>query len=83
MYARNKDSVDIVILDMIMPDMGGKETYERLKKIDPAAKVLLSSGYGIEGEARDLLERGCKGFIQKPFEMAQLSQKIREVLTKK
>jgi len=72
-----------VILDMIMPDMGGGETYERLKKIDPAVKVLLSSGYGIESEVKELLKRGCDGFIQKPFDLAQLSQKIGEVLTKR
>jgi len=82
-YKKNKDSVDVVILDMIMPDMGGGETYERLKKIDPAVKVLLSSGYGIESEVKELLERGCDGFIQKPFDLAQLSQKIGGVLTKR
>jgi PleD family two-component response regulator len=82
-YKKNKDSVDVVILDMVMPDMGGGETYERLKEIDPAVKVLLSSGYGIESAAKELLERGCDGFIQKPFDMAQLSQKIGEVLTKR
>jgi two-component system cell cycle sensor histidine kinase/response regulator CckA len=73
--------IDLVILDMIMPVMGGGDTYDRLKKIDPNIKVLLSSGYSIDGEATMILERGCNGFIQKPFNPTQLSQKIREVLT--
>ena len=76
-----KDSfLDLVILDMIMPDMGGGETYEVLKSIDPEVKVLLSSGYSIDGLAGKLLERGCDGFIQKPFNIQELSVKLREVL---
>jgi two-component system cell cycle sensor histidine kinase/response regulator CckA len=70
----------MVILDMIMPDMSGEETYERIKEIMPNVKVLLSSGYSIVGQAKEMLERGCNGFIQKPFNMRRLSQKIRELL---
>ncbi|MFP4085815.1 MAG: response regulator [Desulfobacteraceae bacterium] len=77
-----KDRIDVVILDMVMPDMSGGETYDRLKKMDPHVKVLLSSGYSINGEATQILNRGCDGFIQKPFKMETLSQKIREVLGK-
>ena len=62
--------------------MGGGETYDRLKEVDPDIKVLLSSGYSINGEASDILERGCHGFIQKPFNVKDLSQKIREILDK-
>jgi len=74
---------DLVILDMIMPDMSGGETYDRLKKISPGIRVLLSSGYSIDGQATDILERGCNGFIQKPFNIEQLSQKIREMTDKR
>jgi CheY-like chemotaxis protein len=81
-YKGNKDEVDIVILDMIMPVMGGGETYDQLKEIDPNIKVLLSSGYSIDGRATEILNRGCDGFIQKPFNMEKLSQKIREILDK-
>ncbi|MDP3028538.1 MAG: response regulator [Deltaproteobacteria bacterium] len=81
-YKANKDGIDLVILDMIMPGIGGGETYDRLKKIDPGIRVLLSSGYSINGEASKILERGCSGFIQKPFNMQGLSTKIREVLDK-
>ncbi len=76
------EKIDIVILDMIMPDIGGGEVYDRIKEIDPQVKVLLSSGYSIDGQATDILERGCNSFIQKPFNMIVLSKKIREVLNK-
>ena len=81
-YKKNKDKIDVVILDMTMPDMGGGETYDRLKEINPDIKVLLSSGYSINGQATEILERGCNGFIQKPYRRNELSQKIREVLDK-
>ncbi len=71
---------DLIIIDMIMPDMGGGETYDRIKKIAPNIKTLLSSGYSIDGEASDILKRGCNGFIQKPFSIDQLSDKIKEML---
>ena len=82
-YEKNKEKIDIVILDMIMPVMGGGETYDRMKEISPDIKVLLSSGYSINGEATEILNRGCSGFIQKPFNMKELSRSIREILHKK
>lgn len=81
-YRANKKKINIVILDMIMPDMGGGETYDRLKKINPEIKVLLSSGYSINGQASEIMNRGCNGFIQKPFNVEQLSRKIKEILGK-
>ena len=65
-----------------MPDMGGGEAYDRMKEINPNVKVLLSSGYNIDSEAKEILARGCDAFIQKPFSMKELSQAIREVLGK-
>ncbi len=81
-YEENEEKIDMVILDMIMPDMSGGDTYDRLKEINPDIKVLLSSGYSINGQATEILNRGCDGFIQKPFNMKQLSQKLREILDK-
>jgi PAS domain S-box-containing protein len=81
-YQKNEQDIDMVILDLIMPDIGGGDTYDRLKEINPEIKVLLSSGYSIDGQASEILERGCSGFIQKPFNMKKLSQKIREILDK-
>ena len=79
-YERNQNAIDMVILDMIMPDMSGNKTYDRLKEINPAIKTMLSSGYGINGEAQAILNSGCHGFIQKPFNLTNLSQKIRKIL---
>lgn len=79
-YERNRGAIRLVILDMIMPEMGGGEVYDRLKAIDPNVKVLLSSGYSIDGQAMDILNRGCDGFIQKPFDITAISHKIREIL---
>jgi len=73
-------AIDLVILDMIMPSMGGGETYDRMKELYPNIKVLLSSGYSIDGQAKEILKRGCDGFIQKPFTIKELSNAIRGVL---
>jgi len=73
-------SPDLVILDVFMPDMRGGDTYDNLKEINPNIKVLLSSGHSINGQATEILERGCNGFIQKPFDIKELSHRIREVL---
>jgi CheY-like chemotaxis protein len=81
-YEDNKSHIDLVILDMIMPGMGGGDAYDELKKVNPDVKVLLSSGYSINEQAHAILDRGCHGFIQKPFNMRQLSQKLREILDK-
>jgi two-component system, cell cycle sensor histidine kinase and response regulator CckA len=79
-FKNNKEKIDFIILDMIMPGMSGAETYDVIKKINPDIKVVLSSGYSLEGQATKILERGCNGFIQKPFNISDLSRKIREVL---
>ena len=72
-----------MILDLVMPDMGGGGTYDRMKDIDPKVKVLLSSGYSTNGRATEILDRGCNDFIQKPFKMKELSEKLREILDEK
>ncbi|MFP4474522.1 MAG: PAS domain S-box protein [Desulfatibacillaceae bacterium] len=78
-YSANS-SADLVILDMVMPGMGGSETYERLLKINPAIRTILSSGYSINGEASEIMKKGCNAFIQKPFTVVELSRTIRSVL---
>ena len=79
-YEQSKARIDMVILDMIMPDLSGGEVFDRLKTMNPDVKVLLSSGYSLTEQAEKILERGCLGFIQKPFNIEQLSQKITEVM---
>ena len=81
-FKANKNKIKMIILDIIMPDMGGGEVYDKIKAINPDVKVLLSSGYSVDGQAIELLERGCKGFMQKPFTMEELSGKITQILKK-
>ncbi len=80
LYQDNKDRIDLVILDIIMPGMGGGEVYERIKAMNPDVKVLLSSGYTVNGDASEIIERGADSFIQKPFSITDLAYKIREVM---
>ena len=79
-YENNPGQVDLVLLDMVMPEMNGREAFFKLKSIDSAVKVLLSSGYVNEEDARDVLNAGAAGFLQKPYRMINLAQKIRQIL---
>jgi len=79
-FEKNWEEIDMVVLDMIMPGMGGGECFDRMKGIKPDIKVLLSSGYSIDGQATEILNRGCDGFIQKPFNIKEMSQKLREII---
>ena len=83
LYKKNQHKIDLVLLDMVMPVMGGGEAFDRMKEINTNVKVLLSSGYSLEGEAKEILKRGCDAFIQKPFKLEQLSQKLIGILRKK
>ncbi len=77
---RMGSGIDLVILDMIMPGMDGGTTFDRIREIHPRMPVLLSSGYAVDGQSSEILRRGCNGFIQKPFNIAKLSQKIRKIV---
>lgn len=76
------DCIDLIILDMIMPEIGGAETFEAIREINRNIPVLLCSGYSLDGQASQIMERGCNGFIQKPFKMDVLSQRVRGILGK-
>ena len=79
-FRRKKDAIGLVILDMVMPGLSGGETFDQLKTIKPDVRVLLCSGYSLSGQATEILDRGCSGFIQKPFKLKELSIKLREIL---
>jgi len=79
-YRDHQNSIGLVILDMIMPGLEAGDTYDKLRAINPAVKVLLSSGYGLDQKAKAIVERGCSGFIQKPFNMKILQEKIGEII---
>lgn len=77
---RDGKGIDLVLLDMIMPGMSGADTFDVLKSINPSIKVILLTGYSLDGQAARILENGCRGFIQKPFRISNLSHMIRKVL---
>jgi len=82
-YKQNRDGIDMVILDIFMPKMGGIEAFDRIKEVDPNVKVLISSGCNLNDQVMEIIGRGCNGFIQKPFRFKDLSYKMREVLDAK
>lgn len=77
------DAIDLVILDLIMPEMRGDKAFDLIREIKPAMPVILSSGYSLDGQTNDIMQRGCNAFIQKPFETSELSIKIRSILDEK
>jgi PAS domain S-box-containing protein len=81
-YKKEKEKIDLILLDMVMPDISGKETFQALKHIGPDIKVILISGFSQNGKAAEILNGGAMGFIQKPFKLYDLSKIIAEVLKK-
>lgn len=79
-YKNNPNEVDLVLLDMIMPKLGGHKTFYQIKSIDPNAKILLSSGYVSEEEVHDLLDQGADGFLPKPHRIKELVTEMRRIL---
>jgi PAS domain S-box-containing protein len=78
-FRESPDGFSLVILDMIMPGMGGGEVFDQLKRIQPRVKVLLASGYSMQGQASEIMDRGCVGFIQKPFTLQDLSIRLQGI----
>ncbi|MBI4976722.1 MAG: transporter substrate-binding domain-containing protein [Spirochaetes bacterium] len=81
LYAKRWGSIDIVVLDMVMPKMGGREVFTAMRAVNPDIKALLVSGYSLEGEAQHILDLGVRGFIQKPFQKDDIARKIAEILS--
>ncbi len=79
-YSQRRDDISLVILDLVMPGMGGKQCLEHLLKINPDVKVIVSSGYSIDGRARQAIEATQKGFVAKPFKSADLLKTVRQIL---
>jgi CheY-like chemotaxis protein len=82
LFARHADQIALVILDMNMHGMSGGVVFEELRKLKPDVKVLLTSGYGLDGQIQELLDSGACGFVQKPFSIAALTQKLSGILLK-
>ena len=79
-YTEKGQQIDLVVLDYVMPGMGGREVFEALCRLDPDVRVLLSSGYSSNNQVAQMLDRGCKGFIQKPYDAVRMARKMREIL---
>jgi CheY-like chemotaxis protein len=79
-YRERGGDIDVVILDLVMPGMGGREIYEQMKAINPRVRVLLSSGCRIDNQSPEVVDLGWSGYLQKPFDLNELSHKMREVL---
>ena len=75
-YTAHRNTIDLVILDVIMPEMGGKATFLCLKELNPDVRVLFCSGFHLEGTDQELIELGACGFIQKPFSIATISKTV-------
>ncbi len=80
LYKERRKDISLVILDLIMPGMGGKQCFEKLLKINPDAKVVIASGYSINGHTKDALKAGAKAFVSKPYELNKMLQAVRSVL---
>jgi len=79
-YLTHRGEIALVILDLIMPEMGGQQCLEELLRFDPEVKVLVASGYSASGPTKDVLDAGAKGFVSKPYGMRQLLDTVRSVL---
>ncbi len=79
-YRNKKDEIALVILDLIMAGMGGRQCLDKLLEIDPKTKILVASGYSASGPAKEAVEAGARGFVDKPFQMRHLLRTVREIL---
>jgi PAS domain S-box-containing protein len=79
-FQSRSSSIDLVLIDLIMPRLGGRETYVRLRELDPGIKALFATGYGIDDKTEDLLATGALGIIRKPYEIETVEKEIRRVL---
>jgi CheY-like chemotaxis protein len=79
-YQHFGESINLVLLDMVMPKMGGHECFLALKELDPDLKVILSTGFGLNEAAQAILDAGALGFAQKPYRVTDLSEIVAAVM---
>jgi len=80
LYRKEQQRIDLVILDLVIPGMGGKKCYEEILKINPQAKILIVSGYSVNGPGKEAMEAGAKGFVGKPFDVSHMLKVVRDIL---
>jgi len=76
-----QNEIDLVLLDLKLPDESGAETFKKIRAIDPDARVILSTGYNETQEVFELMDLGCRGLLQKPFSLEGLFEKVAEALS--
>ncbi len=79
-FGQRRKQVNLVVLDLVMPEINSKEIFDKIKSLEPEIKVLLASGYSVEGADNEYLLKESNGFIQKPYDIIQFSTKIRKIL---
>ncbi len=79
-YEEKRDKISLVILDLIMPEMGGKQCLEVLHRIDPDLKILVTSGYPVYGSTKDIVESAATDFVGKPYSMKEILRAVRDAL---
>jgi len=79
-YAEKKEEISLIILDLIMPGMGGQKCLENILTKDPSQKVVIASGYSTDSSSKDVLQMGAKNYIEKPFQVGKLLTVVRQVL---
>ncbi len=82
LFRERGKEIDLIVLDVVMPAMGGPETFLRLKEIDPAVSVLVVTGFTTNGIAHELLENGADGFVEKPLDLKLFTDKVKELTGK-
>ena len=80
LYLKNRDMISLVILDLIMPEMGGEVCLAKLLEIDPNVKILVASGYCRDGVEKKVIESGARSFICKPYDSKRMLAAVRKVL---
>jgi len=81
LYRNEKDHIELVVLDMVLPDENGATTYKVLKRINPDIKVLISTGYGTDENVQQILNDSQNGLIQKPFKFKEFTSKLETILS--
>ncbi len=80
LFRQKHRAVDLILMDMIMPGISGSEAVDALMAIDPSVRIVLASGYSLNGLAGDIMNRGCRAFIQKPYNLNELSRTVAQVM---
>jgi PAS domain S-box-containing protein len=79
-FEKHKNEIDLVLLDLVMPRMGGPGCFRRLKAIDPSVKVVLSTGYAVDGSVQEIMDEGVAAYVQKPYRLGQLADAVARAL---